>query len=324
MSAKKLWGMSGFAVALMILVSTSWTGMALAQDGGDLEELLKDMGQGYAEGFLAPLVTGFGINQNSALYHTANIPGTTVTISVGLKVMGTQLSSEDQTFSVVENITIDESFGVNPGEMGYGEPGQVVMSGPTVFGNTEEGGQMTVLYHGLPVYVESLPDLTGLVESEFVPLAMPQASLGGIMGLEATLRWLPEMEIQSMKINLLGLGLAASANYWLPTLPVDVKVGYFNQSLDVGNYVETSAKSVYIAASKEFSVLTVYGGLSKESSSMDVAYTYDGTEDIAFSMDGVQKNRMTIGATLNMGLKINGEIGMGDLTTFAGGLMFGF
>ncbi len=58
---------------------------------------------------------------------------------------------------------------------------------------------------------------------------------------------------------------------------------------------------------------------------MDVSYTYSETgEEIAFSLDGVQKNRMTIGATLNMGLKINGEIGMGDLTSFSGGLLFGF
>ncbi|MBU0741289.1 hypothetical protein KKG45_11670 [bacterium] len=326
MSAKKIWGMNGIAMALVVLALSNWTGLAQAQDGNDLEQLLEDMSGAYAEGYLAPLVTGFGINQNSALYHTAFIPGTTVTISLGLKVMGTKLSDEDQTFRVVRNITINEDYGVNPGEEGYGEDGVVVMSGPTVFGSEDEGGRMTVLYHGLPVHVEDLSDLTGLVESKFVPLAMPQASVGGIMGMEATLRWLPDIEIQSgVKVKLWGIGLAASANYWLPTLPVDVKVGFFNQSLDVGDYVATDARSLYVVASKEFSMLTAYGGLSRESSSMDVTYTYSGTgEEIAFSLDGVQKNRMTIGATLNLGLKINGEIGLGDLTSFSGGLMFGF
>jgi hypothetical protein len=313
--------MKGFTTFLLIAALAGWTGAALASN--DLDETLEGMGEGYAQGYLSPLVTGFGINQNSALYHTANIPGTTLTISVGLKVMGTKLGDEDQTFQVVEDITIDEDYGVYPGDYGYGEEGQVVLTGPTIFGSTDDGGSWTVLYHGLPVYTESL-GLPGIVESEFVPLILPQGSVGGVMGLEATLRWLPEMDIQDMKIKLWGLGLAASANYWLPTLPVDVKVGYFKQSLDVGEYIETDASSVYVAASKDFSMLTVYGGLSRESSSMDVAFTNEDDDKVSFSADGIQESRMTIGATLNLGLKLNAELGLGDLTSFAGGAMFGF
>ncbi len=324
MFAMNLWGKRVLVLTLLTLTALCWTGTALAED--DLEELLEDMSVAYAEGYLAPLVTGFGINQNSALYHTAHIPGTTLTFTVGLKVMGTKLSENDQTFSKVTSVTLDEAFGYYPGDIGYGETAQAVMSGPTVFGNTDDGGRIDVYYHGIPVYTELMPELSGLVESEYVPLAMPQASIGGIMGAEATIRWLPDIEVQEgVKVKLWGYGLAASANYWLPTLPVDVKVGFFKQNLDVGEYVETSANSLYIAASKDFSVLTVYGGVSKESSSMDVSYTYSDTgEEITFSSDGVQENRMTIGATLNIGLKLNGEIGLGDLTSFSGGLMFGF
>jgi len=322
MTAKKFWGMKGLAATLSILALMIWAVPAAADD--DLEETLEKMGSSYAQGYLAPLISGFGINQNSALYHTAHIPGTTLTISVGLKVMATKLTDSDKDFSVVENITIDEDWGVDPGETGYGEAGQVVMSGPTVFGDEDASGFMRVYYHGIQVYEEALPDLGGFIDTDYVPLAMPQASLGGIMGLEATLRWLPEMTFSDMKVNLMGFGLAASANYWIPTLPVDVKVGYFKQSLDVGEYIETEAASTYIAASKDFTTITVYGGLAKESSSMDVAYTSDDGDDIDFSLDGMQESRMTIGATLNMGLKINGEIGMGDLTTYSGGVIIGF
>jgi len=323
MIAKNMWGSKGFVLTLMAMVAVCWSGTVLAED--DLEELLEDMGGSYAEGYLAPLVTGFGINQNSALYHTAHIPGSSLTISVGLKVMGTKLSDSDQTFSVVETIELT-SANVPDNPEAWGETGQVVFSGPTVFGSDEDGGRATFFYHGLPIYTELLDDLTGLVESEFVPLAMPQVTVGGIMGAEATFRWLPDIEVQEgVKVKLMGFGLAATANYWLPTLPVDVKVGFFKQSLDVGEYVETEANSLYIAASKDFSMLTVYGGLAKESSSMDVTYTNNDSGDvISFSSDGVQENRMTIGATLNIGLKLNGEIGMGDLTSFSGGLMFGF
>ncbi len=324
MNAKKLWGKKGLAASLMILVLTSWAVPALAQDGGELEGTLEKMGGAYAQGYLAPLISGFGINQNSALYHTAHIPNTTISITVGLKVMATKLTDNDKDFSVVESITLDEDVGLNPGDIGYGEDGQIVMSGPTVFGDEDASGYMRAYFHGIQVYEEELPDLGGFIDTDYVPLAMPQATLGGIMGLEGTLRWLPEMTFSDMKVNLMGIGVAASANYWIPALPVDVKVGYFKQSLDVGDYIETDAKSLYIAASKAFTMLTVYGGLANESSSMDVSYTSDDSEDVNFSLDGVQENRMTIGATLNLGLKINAEIGMGDLTTYAGGAMFGF
>jgi len=325
MNAKKLWGKKGFTASLLILVLMSWAMPALAQDdGNELEETLEKMGSAYAKGYLAPLISGFGINQNSALYHTAHIPGSALTITVGLKVMATKLTDNDKDFSVVEDITIDEDWGVDPGDFGYGDAGQVVMSGPTVFGSEDDPGYMRVYYHGIQVYEEELTDLSGFIDTDYVPLAMPQASVGGIMGLEATLRWLPEMTFSDMKVNLMGFGLAASANHWIPTLPVAVKVGYFKQSLDVGEYIETEAKSLYIAASKAFTLATVYGGLSKESSSMDVSYTSEDGDDIAFSLDGAQESRMTIGATVNLGLKINAEIGMGDLTTYSGGVMFGF
>ena len=324
MFAKKSWGFRGLLLPLIAVTALVLSGVAQAED--DLEELLEDMSGTYAQGYLAPLVTGFGINQNSALYHTAHIPGSSLTVSVGLKVMGTKLSDDDKTFSKVKQVTLDEDYGYSPGDTGYGEEATLVMTGPTVFGSEDEGGEVTVYYHGLPVYGEDLPDLTGLIESDFVPLAMPQVTVGGIMGAEATLRWLPDIEVQDgVKVKLMGFGLAASANYWLPTLPVDVKVGFFSQSLDVGEYVETEASSLYIAASKDFSMLTVYGGLAKESSSMDVSYTYSETdEEITFESDGVQESRMTLGATLNLGMKINAEVGLGDLTCYSAGIVFGF
>ncbi|MDO9171682.1 MAG: hypothetical protein Q7W29_07620, partial [bacterium] len=95
--------------------------------------------------------------------------------------------------------------------------------------------------------------------------------------------------------------------------------------------VATDAQSMYLAASRSFALATVYGALSKESSSMDVAYTYthdvDGSpvdDEVNFSVDGIQDSRLTLGATLNLGLKLNAEAGFGDVTTYSAGLLFGF
>ncbi|MBC8422569.1 hypothetical protein H8E07_00445, partial [bacterium] len=169
MTAKKLWGKKGFTASLLILVLTSWAMPALAQDGGELEETLEKMGRAYAKGYLAPLISGFGINQNSALYHTAFIPGTTISVTVGLKVMATKLTDNDKDFQVVENVTLDEDWGFDPTDYGYGESGRVVMSGPTVFGDEDDPGRMTFLLHGIEVYEEVLPDLTGFIDTDYVP-----------------------------------------------------------------------------------------------------------------------------------------------------------
>jgi hypothetical protein len=60
-----------------------------------------------------------------------------------------------------------------------------------------------------------------------------------------------------------------------------------------------------------------------------VTYTYQGEDgstpsDISFSIDGVQTARGTLGATLNLGVKLNAEVGFGKLTTYSAGLLFGF
>jgi len=67
--------------------------------------------------------------------------------------------------------------------------------------------------------------------------------------------------------------------------------------------------------------------VATEESSMDVHYTYEDngeTTEIDFSLDGVQEKRTTLGATLSMGLKLNVEMNMGNMTNYSGGLIFGF
>lgn len=338
----KTW-MKGWPLIAAALLFAAWTLPAMAQDEGsdeDLGELISEVGQIYAEGYLAPLVSGFGINQNAGLYHTAAIPLTGLKISFGLKVMASKLDDEDKTFRVTRRVDLSDYL--DPGDPGYGDEGLLVAEGPTVFGEVGEDGNeikgsMTAYWHGLPVYTaEGIP---ALVASDYVPLVAPEISLGGIAGLRATMRGVPmEFDIGDVgKLKYVGFGLAYSVNNLAPTLPVDVMVGIFSQSLDISSTAEeatfsASAKSYYLGVSKAFSMLTVYGGVAKEESSMDIAYVYDnGTpnnagddEDIAFTLDGIQDKRTTLGATLNLGVKINAEMSMGNMTSYAGGLIFGF
>ena len=312
--------------ALWLLVAVLVvSGPAVAQDDDEnLEELLTQVGEAYATAYVAPLIHSFGANQNSALYHTAAIPRSRLTFSIGVKFMGTYLSEDDQTFRrVIRDVDLDEFFDLQPGDPGHGQTGDVVIEGPTAVGNDEEPGTLTGYVAGLPVVQQE--GIAGVVETRWVPLVAPEFSVGGVAGLRGTVRWLPEIDAGDYgKTKYLGYGLQWSANSVLPTLPVDVMVGFFNQQIDVGTIIETDASSLFLAASRSFGLATVYGGVAKESSSMTVSYTEEGSgESIDFEVDGENEARFTLGATLNLGAKLNAEVGFGSLTVVSAGLMFG-
>jgi hypothetical protein len=293
---------------------------AVAQvEGDDLEGLLEQVGQEYARAYASPFLEAFGTNQNSGLFQSASIPWGRLTFGVGIKAMATHLNEDDQTFTkVVEDVDLSEF-----GSEFSGMTGSVIFAGPTIFGDDTTPGTITLLPDsgGPPVALEGIP---GLVDTRFVPMLAPEASVGGVFGLRATLRWFPEMDLGNYgKTKYMGLGFQWSPNGLLQNpLPVDIMVGYFNQQLDVGSLIETSAKSMFLAASKDLGTITVYGGFAKEESDMTVTYTYLETgEEVSFKSEGSQGSRITLGAKLAI---LNLEMSHGDLTTYSAGAMFGF
>jgi hypothetical protein len=310
--------------SLSLLIPALLALAAAPVSGQNLEELLVQVGQEYAEAYTTPLIHGFGANQNSGLYHTANIPRSRLTWSVGIKFMGTYLDEGDQTFRrVLEDVELNDYLGLEPGDPGYGERGDIVLQGPTVLGDKDTNGTATAYVNGAPVFTqETIP---GLVDTRWVPLFAPEATVGGIMGLRATVRWLPEIDFSNYgKTKYLGYGLQWSPSFLFNNLPVDVMVGFFMQDIDLGTMVQTEAESYYIAASKGFGPTTVYGGLSAESSNMKVDYVEEETQTpVKFDIDGKMKSRLTLGATFNLGVKLNAEMGIGKMVVYTAGIMFG-
>lgn len=287
----------------------------------ELEGLLEDVTAQYAQAYLAPFTHSFGPNLNGGIFHTAAIPRSRLTIDFGVKVTATHLAEADQSFqTVIEDVDLSDYDGsLAPGTMG-----DIVMSGPTIFGNDETPGTVSGYVGGVQVF--SQDTIEGLVDTRYSPMVVPQASVGGIAGFRATVRWLPEMDLGDVgKTKVFGYGLQWSANTVAPTLPVDVMVGFFNQTVEVGTLIETDASSMFVAASKSFALATLYAGYAKEDSEVDIAYTYSGDGSaVAFTVDDTQESRFTVGATLNVLAKLNVEMGHGDLTTYTAGLMFGF
>ena len=311
-----------------LLVAVLTVGMAASVQAQDLEELLSQVGEDYAISYSSPFLYGFGPDQNANLYNTAEIPWGRLTFGIGVKVMGTKLSSDDKTFrKVTENVDLYDYFPDDFPDAGV-DFGDIVMSGPTIFGSTSEVGTIKGYFSGMEV--ASIDAIPGLVESDYVPLATPEAYVGGIFGLRGIIRWFPEIDLSEYgKTKYMGLGLQWSPNGLFENpLPVDFMVGFFDQSLEVGSILKSSGTSYHAAVSKSFPALTIYGGYAIEESDMKIAYTYIDeaagiNESVAFQVDGRQEHRWTLGVTLDILMKLNVEMGHGDMTTYSAGLMFG-
>ena len=297
---------------------------AVAQAADDLEDTLSEVGEEYAIAYLTPLIHSWGANQNTGLFHTAHIPRTGITWTLGVKIQGTYLAEADQSFrKVLHDVDLNDYLDLQPGDPYYGATGDIVLEGPTAFGDTETEGTATAYVGGLPVYQEGT--ITGLLDTRWAPLFAPELQVGGVAGFKASLRWLPEIDLSELgKTKLLGYGLQWSPNYLLPTWPVDVMVGFSREEIDIGTILNSEARSFFIAASKAYGVATIYGGFAKESSSVSVTYEEAGSGvRVDFDADGVMENRLTVGATLDLGVLLNAEMGVGDLVVYNVGLMFG-
>ncbi len=299
----------------------------------NLQQLIEQVGSEYGEAYASPFIHAFGPNQNSNLYSTAAIPWSGLTFGVGIKVMATNLNEADQTFQKVVQV---EDLGVLDPALA-GQSGTAVMSGPTIFGDTETNGKVDVYSSG--IFLGSIEGIPGFWDTRWVPMATPEISIGGIVGLKATVRYFPSMKLGDIgKSEYLGYGLQWSASGLLETLPVDLMIGFFTQSLDVENtqglgedkLIDSEASSYFLAISKSWPAMTVYGGFAIESSDMKVAYYFydpnfpDLAQDVSFSVDGRQDQRFTVGINLDILLSLNLEAGFGDMTTYSAGLMFGF
>ncbi|MGE5313165.1 MAG: DUF6588 family protein [Acidobacteriota bacterium] len=234
----------------------------------------------------------------------------------------------------------------------------VVLYGPTIIGSSDrhirivfspngnESLQINDPRYPFPVNVivpsktVELEDAKGLMDGMGVlPSAAPQLKIGTVFGTQAILRFVPSIKVSDDlgKFNYLGFGLQHNPNVWLNLpLPVDVSFGFLIQKAKVGDVVDVKGTSYGINVSKTFgtgwlSVTPYVGGLI-EKSSIDVNYdqtieTVTGTEDvnIAFSLEGINKSRLTAGARFHIGvIDLAVDYNIGKMNSVTSGFFFSF
>jgi hypothetical protein len=267
----------------------------------DLEESLSLYLSTNGSLYMQPLADAFGANLNSGFFHTARIKKMGFHLHVGFKAVGALISDDQKTFT-------SKAEGGLPG-------GREL---PTVFGD-EDG-----------VYIDEIDEtVTGVWNTSIFPVAVPQLTVGSLLGTEVTIRWMEWTVSEDFgKIGLFGFGIRHSISQYIPMFPVDVAIGYFRQNFEIGDIVEAHAQYFGLQASYQISVLCFYGGIGYENANLDISYTYednDTSQRVSFELDSKNSTRFTIGLGFDLPiLKIHVDYNIAAQNVVAAGIGFGF
>lgn len=334
-----------FFIAVILLITLA--APVRAQEGEELADLLSEVGGAYSEPYLQPLANALGADMNTGLFHTASIGGgmlPLVDVYVGVKAMAGFVPSSSRTMSLVYET--ERTFEVAGDE--YVIPVTFeINDAPTVFGETTRGQASTHVLQtldgpdGMPgteddVVLDStftLDVLPGLIDTPVAPFLVPHFGIGSFMGTDLTFRYLPRIGYQDYgSIGMFGMGVRHSISQYLPLFPVDLSTQVMWQKLSIQDgendeVFTASAIAGNVVASKSLMVLTVYGGLQAERSSIDIAYTFDsdvaqvGGQQIEFGLKGNNVVRAVFGAALNMGpMLVNVDAAVGSTRIISTGV----
>lgn len=345
-----------FGIALSFLaVAAVNSANAQADQVGELEETLSQVGSQYARLYLEPLSDGFGANMNTGWFHSARVgSGRKVGLSVyaGFAVFGTLVRSSDQVFDLAYSGKVSVPVEIGSEQITVSLPADFsVQQAPTVLGedNAATGTarvrvDTTFDYLGVAIPVAfdstfSIETVGGLAKVPVLPSAVPQIGIGGILGTEVLVRYFPSITITDFgRVKLAGVGVRHSLSRYLPSSPVDVAVllSWQHFAVDGTNDVRllelrTFAANLHVSAS--LGMLTFYGALQNERSDIDVEYVFEGNEIetdidpfvIAYSVRGSNTVRAVAGISLRAGpLRVSTDVGFGQVTVVSLGFGFGF
>jgi hypothetical protein len=288
---------------------------SLTVSGQSLEDYLSKYTSENGQMYLQPFADAFSADFNSGLFHNAKIKKKGFQLYIGIVGQVAVIPSSAKFFTAT---TEGEWF-----------PTTNVPNAPTIFGPTD-GPVVEDPNSGLEYR------LPGGFDVDYLPLAMPQLTIGSLFGTDLTVRFVGLNVEEFGKIDLFGWGVRHSIDQYLSVLPLDLAIGYYHQSFKVGEYMDAKTSVVNLQASFNIPVITFYGGVGYESSKVDVQYTYEGLDpaststgadpgdQVSFNLEGANTIRATLGLCLNLGpVKLHGDYNMAKQSAFTVGLGIG-
>jgi len=220
-----------FVLAVFLFAVTSPA--AAQNEGGEIEETLKQLTQQAASGYLQPAITPIGADLNGGWFHKVP-PAEMFDLSLELGIVGMVALVPDD---------VDRTFSVDDTTFSFGEqqawdlvnalpiPDQnvkqalvdeiqdqsfsVSIHGPNIMGSADDeiqidfsGADVTFINPntlleetrtlGAGTWALGVGGLGFLEDLSFVPLAAPQLSVGTVLGTRATIRYIPTINLSSI------------------------------------------------------------------------------------------------------------------------------
>lgn len=283
-----------FALFLGFLGIGTSSSFAQVGDVGRILQASADDANLLVQEYLKPFGSGFGASLNSGWTNTAKPHkkfGFDVTVSAGLATV----PMADKTFNV-NNIGLEEL------ELENGPAEVQTINGASDVATTTLAAYETINGNREKLFEFDMPSGTGF---GYVPAPEIKGAIGLIKDTEVMLRYVPQVDVQDYgTFEQIGFGAKHGINQWLPggkILPVDlaVMVGYTKQTVsadfrltgeDIANdantenpyenqpetwdgqklQIETSAYTVNALVGKTLPVISVYGGVGYEASTMSL------------------------------------------------------
>ncbi|MBA7610644.1 MAG: hypothetical protein GH143_09865 [Calditrichaeota bacterium] len=328
--------------------------------GQSLEETLSDMIGDNAKLYLGPVVTAFGTTVNSGTFRIARphkVLGFDLTLNVSMAMLPDAAKTFDWYISPDAAVTIPVQLPGQPKKdvtLSLDDLYETDRSTSTFFGSAkpdtyqvavDEDGAVDLLSAelvaaGIPqIAVDEassqlrtlirnwIPPLgtPGILDVPFSLMIVPQASLGLPLGIEVTLRGIPDISLgDAGKLSFFGYGAKIGLNQFIPTIPLvfpAFSVGYYATNLNVADIIEANNGILTLQISKSVPFLTVYGGLGLESSKMSVEYEFVPEDlppsTIKFDLEGKNKTRIMLGGRLKLALlSINADYNGGEYKAY--------
>lgn len=224
-----------FSLAAFLFAATSPASAQNNDEGGEIEETIKQLTQRAAEGYFAPVVTPIGMDLNGGWFNKAP-PAKLFGLSMELGLVGMATTvpddvvrtfsatddtfqfSDEQAWDLVDALPIiDQNIRQSLFDQIKDQQFTVSIHGPNIMGAPDE--EIQIDFSGADV---TYPDpynpgqfltdtlgadtwaLTGIGGLSFlenlsvVPLAAPQLSVGTVFGTRATIRYIPTINLSSI------------------------------------------------------------------------------------------------------------------------------
>jgi opacity protein-like surface antigen len=271
-----------------------------------VESALAAYGEENVKGYMQPFADLFGANLNSGYYRTAAVPVAGFHFEFDIIVMGAMVGDAEKKF----NATAPSGFTPATFESAtiFGDEGNEVTDSPT-----------SLTYRGAD----------GVFNTTMMPMATPQIKVGSLYGTEFLGRfgYVPALGDNFESTTLWAIGARHNLNQWFGTLPLDLSAAVYYSSLSTGELMKFNGLMVGAQASKEFGILTVYGGLGYQSSTLTLKYEStvpSAPGNVEIKLDGKNNFAFTAGAGLSFDIfKIFADINVGSVTNLSGGIGFG-